>query len=96
MPQWYVNCHDMAAAAVKAVKDGDLKFYPDSAKETWYRWLENIRDWCISRQLWWGHRIPAYLVTIKDQPKPDVSVLFNIFLTHVAKQKFFMDCRTFL
>jgi valyl-tRNA synthetase len=71
-PQWWVNCKSMAEKAVKAVKDGELEIIPPHHKETWYRWLENIRDWCISRQLWWGHRCPAYLVTHADLPDPDV------------------------
>ena len=63
-PQWYVNCKDMAARAVSAVRNGDLIVTPEEHHATWYRFLENIQDWCISRQLWWGHRIPVYLVTI--------------------------------
>jgi len=59
-PQWYVNCKPMAEKAVQAVRSGELKILPEFHKATWYRWLENCRDWCISRQLWWGHRIPAY------------------------------------
>ena len=63
-PQWYVNCKEMAARAVDAVKSKELTILPPSEEKTWFRWLENIQDWCISRQLWWGHRIPTYLVTI--------------------------------
>jgi valyl-tRNA synthetase len=62
-PQWYVDCKDMAARAVAAVRDGDLRITPSFHEKTWFRWLENIRDWCVSRQLWWGHRIPAYRVS---------------------------------
>ena len=62
--QWYVNCSGMAAKAVEAVKSSQLKLIPESHNKIWFNWLENIRDWCISRQLWWGHRIPAYKVTI--------------------------------
>ena len=47
------------------MKDGELKLIPSSYEKVWFQWLENIRDWCISRQLWWGHRIPAYFVSIK-------------------------------
>jgi len=65
-PQWYVNCSSMAARAVDAVRKGDLKIVPEFHESTWYRWLENIRDWCISRQLWWGHRIPAYFLRLKS------------------------------
>lgn len=56
----------MAAKAIEAVKSGELKIIPDSHTKTWYHWMEGIRDWCISRQLWWGHRIPAYRVTFND------------------------------
>ncbi|XP_066910854.1 valine--tRNA ligase-like [Clytia hemisphaerica] len=67
-PQWYVDCKEMAAKAVSAVRDGDLKIIPSMHEKTWYQWMENSRDWCISRQLWWGHRIPAYYVTILGEP----------------------------
>ncbi|KAL8562377.1 Valine--tRNA ligase [Nucella lapillus] len=69
-PQWYVNCKQMAADAVKVVREGDLKVLPEMHHKTWYQWLENCRDWCISRQLWWGHRIPAYFVTVDDPSVP--------------------------
>jgi valyl-tRNA synthetase len=58
--QWFVNMKALAKPAVKAAKDGDLCFYPDSYKKTYFHWMENIQDWCISRQLWWGHRIPIW------------------------------------
>lgn len=63
-PQWYVNCADMAARSVDAVKKDELIIEPPEHKKTWFQWLDNIQDWCISRQLWWGHRIPVYLATI--------------------------------
>ena len=63
-PQWYVDCKDMAKRSVDAVRNKDLKIIPEFHERTWYQWLENIQDWCISRQLWWGHRIPVYLVKI--------------------------------
>ncbi|XP_033114818.1 valine--tRNA ligase-like [Anneissia japonica] len=64
--QWFVDCTEMAAAAVQAVEDGDLEIIPDMHIKTWNQWLKNSRDWCLSRQLWWGHRIPAYFVTIDN------------------------------
>eukprot|EP00948_MAST-09A_sp_MAST-9A-sp1_P003579 g3579.t1 len=64
-PQWYVDCKDMAAAAVNAVKDKTLTILPKRFEKTWFDWLNDIRDWCISRQLWWGHRIPAYKIGTK-------------------------------
>ena len=59
-PQWFVRMDKMAKAAIDALKPGELEFVPASFGKTYLHWLENIRDWCISRQLWWGHRIPAY------------------------------------
>ncbi len=74
-PQWFVKMDEMAKPAIEALKDGRLKFVPESYGKTYLHWLENIRDWCISRQLWWGHRIPAYycekcgeMVVAKENP----------------------------
>ena len=58
--QWFVSMKKLAEPAVEAVKNGDVKFVPKKYEKTYFNWLENIQDWCISRQLWWGHRIPAY------------------------------------
>uniref|UniRef100_A0A0K2UCH4 Valine--tRNA ligase n=1 Tax=Lepeophtheirus salmonis TaxID=72036 RepID=A0A0K2UCH4_LEPSM len=70
-PQWYVKSNDMATKASEAVKKGDLKIIPNVFERTWFQWMEGIRDWCISRQLWWGHRIPAYFVSIEGKPPLD-------------------------
>ncbi len=59
-PQWFVRMKEMAEAAIDVLKTGELTFVPDRFDKIYLHWLENIRDWCISRQLWWGHRIPAY------------------------------------
>lgn len=58
--QWWMKCKDMAKKAIEAVRSKRVVLMPEEAERQWYRWLENIRDWCLSRQLWWGHRIPAY------------------------------------
>jgi valyl-tRNA synthetase len=58
--QWYVKMDQMAKGAIDAVTSGSIQFYPKNAENTYFEWLNNIQDWCISRQLWWGHRIPAY------------------------------------
>ena len=74
--QWFVRMEEMAKPAIAALKNGDLKFVPESFGKTYLHWLEGIRDWCISRQLWWGHRIPAYycqecgeITVAKSMPK---------------------------
>lgn len=64
-PQWYVKCDEMAKKATEAVKSGELKIIPEQFEKTWFSWMDGIRDWCISRQLWWGHRIPVYLAGVK-------------------------------
>ena len=58
--QWFVKMKELAEPAIKAVKEDDTKFVPKRYEKTYFNWMENIQDWCISRQLWWGHRIPAY------------------------------------
>jgi len=73
--QWFVKMEPLAKPAIEAVKNEEIQFVPDRFSKTYFHWLENIRDWCISRQLWWGHRIPAYycqdcghLVVSKEAP----------------------------
>ena len=75
-PQWFVRMEEMAKPAISALKTGELKFVPESFGKTYLHWLEGIRDWCISRQLWWGHRIPAYyckdcdeLIVARERPE---------------------------
>ena len=75
-PQWFVKMEEMAKPAIDALQSGRLKFVPESFGKTYMHWLEGIRDWCISRQLWWGHRIPAYyceecgeMVVSRDMPE---------------------------
>lgn len=71
-PQWYVRCEGMAKRALDAVQTGELRIYPDFHVSTWNRWMEGMRDWCVSRQLWWGHRIPAYKVLVCRPGEPIV------------------------
>ena len=73
--QWFVSMKPLAEPAIEAVRTGRTNFVPDRFSKTYFNWMENIRDWCISRQLWWGHRIPAYtcddcgeLIVAKDMP----------------------------
>ena len=61
--QWFVKMKPLAEPAIKAVKDGKTRFIPERFDKIYYNWMDNIQDWCISRQLWWGHRIPAYYCT---------------------------------
>ena len=61
--QWFVKIAPLAEPAIDAVKNGDIRFVPENWSKTYYNWMENIEDWCISRQIWWGHRIPAYYDT---------------------------------
>jgi len=70
-PQWWMNCKDLADKSVQALRSGDLKILPEFHHQTWYHWLENIQEWCISRQLWWGHRIPVYKV-VKPAQKQEM------------------------
>ena len=62
-PQWFVDTKEMAQKAMAAVESGELKIHPSHFESVWFEWLSNIKDWCISRQLWWGHRVPAYLLS---------------------------------
>ena len=76
--QWFVKMEPLAKEAIAAVKDGRIKFIPERWEKNYLNWMENIRDWCISRQLWWGHQIPAYyhkqtgkMVVAKENPDPE-------------------------
>ncbi|CAH8607015.1 Valine--tRNA ligase, variant 2 [Schistosoma haematobium] len=74
-PQWYLRCQDMANAAMKEVSEGRLRIIPSFHIRTWNNWLKDCHDWCISRQLWWGHRIPAYHVSIRRAGVDNLEVL---------------------
>lgn len=66
-PQWWVRQDEMAKEAIKAVKSGDITITPKTSEKEYFHWMENIQDWCISRQLWWGHRCPVYFVVIEGE-----------------------------
>ncbi len=75
--QWFVKMKDLAEPAVKAVENGEIKFIPERFSKTYFNWMKNTRDWCISRQLWWGHRIPAWYCddcgeTIVSKTAPEI------------------------
>lgn len=67
--QWFVDMKAIADPALRAVMDGEIEFYPDNLKNTYRHWMDNIRDWCISRQLWWGHQIPAWYLADNGSDK---------------------------
>lgn len=68
-PQWYVKVGPLAEEAIKAVRDGRIRIIPDTWNNSYFSWMENIRDWCISRQIWWGHRIPVWYCQEKGNSK---------------------------
>ena len=75
--QWFVKMKPLAEPAIAAVKSGEVKFVPERWSKIYFNWMENIQDWCISRQLWWGHRIPAY--SLKDDPE-------SVFVAETAEE----------
>ena len=84
--QWFVKMEELAKPAIEAIKNGELKFVPERFDKIYLHWLENIRDWCISRQIWWGHRIPAYycqdcgeVVVASEAPENAHIVVVHIF-----------------
>ena len=82
--QWFCKMGDLAKPALDAVMNGDITFHPDKFKNTYAHWMENIKDWCISRQLWWGHRIPAWYL-----PNREFVVAHNADeALNIARQKF--------
>jgi len=102
--QWYVDAKTLAGPALEAVRSGDIRVVPETWKKTWYNWLENIQPWCVSRQLWWGHQIPAWYGPVKGpngelfltQPKnkhlasePSVFVATSAEEAEVAAQEFY-------
>jgi valyl-tRNA synthetase len=72
-PQWWMKMKDMAREALQVVESGELKIRPESARKSYFRWMSSIDDWCLSRQLWWGHQAPAYLVRIEGETPDEAS-----------------------
>ena len=92
--QWFVKMEPLAKPAIAAVKKKSIKFTPSRFTKTYYNWMENIRDWCISRQLWWGHRIPAYYCDDCGEmtvSKEDVTVCPKCGSTHMRQDEDVLD-----
>ena len=90
--QWFLKMQHFADIALPPVMNGEMKFYPEKYKNTYKNWLENIQDWCISRQLWWGHRIPAYYYSTENAEKTESTKQFVVAETReealrLAQQK---------
>lgn len=85
--QWFVKCDGMAKHAADMVRDGTVTIRPESHESTWFRWLDNIEDWCVSRQLWWGHRIPAYRVVLNGTPLRDETGEDWLWVTGVTQSQ---------
>ncbi|MBP3311743.1 MAG: valine--tRNA ligase, partial [Butyricicoccus sp.] len=92
--QWFVKMAPLAKPAMEVVNDGRVKFVPDRFSKTYLRWMENVHDWCISRQLWWGHRIPAYYCDDCGEmvvAKEDVTVCPKCGGTHMRQEEDVLD-----
>ncbi len=98
--QWFVDTKKLAEKAIKVVEDGDIKFIPEGWTKTYLNWMYNIREWCISRQIWWGHRIPVWYCkscnhanTFKDEPYKTVEekIIFNLYADGKISQIFCLD-----
>lgn len=94
-PQWYVDCNSMAKRSTDAVRNGELTILPAFHESTWFKWLDNIRDWCVSRQLWWGHRIPAYFARIRTSNEPEaIEAANNVDKNDSANNDYWFVART--
>lgn len=94
-PQWFIRCSDMAMKCRAAVQNKQIEIHPKNFENDWYRWLDDIHDWCISRQVWWGHKIPAYECTDGNSTKW-VSANDKIEATEKAEQLFQIDSKFIL
>lgn len=88
--QWFVKMKPLAEPAIKAVKDGRIKFYPSRWTKVYLNWMENIKDWCISRQIWWGHRIPVYYCA-DERCKPIASIIKPSTCPNCGKKELTQD-----
>ncbi|KAL1311633.1 hypothetical protein AAFC00_001743 [Neodothiora populina] len=70
-PQWWMRMSELAQTSIDAVQNGEIKIRPEGAERNFYHWMRNINDWCLSRQLWWGHQIPAYFIKIEGESNED-------------------------
>ncbi|WAQ84425.1 hypothetical protein PtA15_4A878 [Puccinia triticina] len=70
-PQWWLNCKELSQETLKRARAGEIKIAPKATEKEWYSWLEGMRDWCISRQLWWGHRCPAYFINLEGHTQDE-------------------------
>ena len=92
--QWFVKMKPLAEEAIRVVKEGETKFVPDRFSKTYMNWMENVRDWCISRQLWWGHQIPAWTcadcghITVS---RDDATVCEKCGSTHITREEDVLD-----
>ena len=86
--QWFVKMKPLAEPAIEAVRNGSVRFVPDRWSKIYFNWMENIQDWCISRQLWWGHRIPAYTLRVNAGISEELSVKSEgcVFVAETAEQ----------
>ena len=92
--QWFVRMEDLAKPAIAAVKDGRIRFVPERFTKIYENWLENIRDWCISRQLWWGHRIPAWHCEACGETsvsREDITACMHCGSTHIHQDEDVLD-----
>jgi len=98
--QWYVNAEELAKPAIASVREGRTNFVPKTWEKTYYDWMENIQPWCISRQLWWGHQIPAWYgldnqVFVAESEQDAIEQAFQYYSNHIGPDGCFQDEETF-
>ncbi|AHE54260.1 valine--tRNA ligase [Sphingomonas sanxanigenens] len=93
--QWYVDAKTLAGPALDAVRNGDIRVVPETWKKTWYNWLENIQPWCVSRQLWWGHQIPAWYGPARDDEETDENAVRPIAFVAINEADLLRQAREY-